>query len=116
MVYKRGKYGMFLACSGYPECRNTRAPRTGIPCPTEGCDGELVERVGKGGRRFYGCNRYPQCKTVFWGKPVLKKCPLCESPILIEKVTKRQGTKWVCANPSCKHEESVEGGAGAESR
>ncbi len=105
MVLKRGRYGTFLACSGYPDCKNTRAPRTGIPCPREGCDGEMVERVGKAGRKFYGCNKYPQCKTAFWGKPVSKPCPLCGSPVLVEKVTKKQGVRHVCPNSSCKHEE-----------
>jgi DNA topoisomerase I len=105
MVMKRGRYGTFLACSGYPECKNTRAPSTGIPCPREECDGELVERKGKGGRRFYGCNRYPECKTVFWGRPIQKECPDCKSPILLQKQTKRDGVKWVCVNPACKYEE-----------
>ncbi len=105
MILKRGRYGTFLACSGYPECKTTRSPSSGIPCPREGCTGELVERVGKGGRRFYGCNKYPECKTVFWGKPVKKTCPVCGSPVLIEKVSKRSGVKLVCPNTSCKYEE-----------
>lgn len=104
MVLKRGRFGTFLACSGYPECKNTRAPSTGIPCPREGCGGEMIERVGKSGRRFYGCNRYPECNITFWGKPVRKTCPSCGSPVLIEKQGKR-GTKLVCPNSSCKHEE-----------
>ncbi|GKT08158.1 type I DNA topoisomerase [Desulforhabdus sp. TSK] len=110
MILKRGRYGTFLACSGYPECKSTRSPSSGIPCPREGCAGELVERVGKGGRRFYGCNKYPECKTVFWGKPVQKKCPLCDSPVLVEKVTKRSGVKLVCPNASCKYEEKERSG------
>jgi DNA topoisomerase-1 len=110
MILKRGRYGTFLACSGYPECKSTRSPSSGIPCPREGCTGELVERVGKGGRRFYGCNKYPECKTVFWGKPVQKKCPLCDSPVLVEKVTKRSGMKLVCPNASCKYEEKERSG------
>lgn len=105
MVLKRGRFGTFLACSGYPDCKNTRAPRTGIPCPREGCEGEMVERVGKAGRKFYGCNKYPECKTAFWGKPVSKSCPLCSSPVLVEKVTKKQGLKYVCPNSPCKYEE-----------
>jgi DNA topoisomerase-1 len=63
-----------------------------------------VERSGKSGRRFYGCNKYPECKTAFWGKPVKKECPVCGYTVFIEKQTK-SGVKLVCANPSCKHEE-----------
>ncbi len=103
MVLKRGRYGQFLACSGYPECRNTRAVSTGIPCPREGCDGELVERVSKKGRRFYGCNRYPKCTTLFWQQPVKEPCPLCGSPVLLERQTKK-GVKKVCPNADCSYE------------
>jgi DNA topoisomerase-1 len=110
MVLKRGRFGVFLACSGYPECKNTRSPTTGIPCPREGCTGELAERVSKKGRRFYGCNRYPDCTTLFWDRPVLKTCPACASPIMLEKQSKRFGVKRVCPNPSCSHEEKDRSG------
>ena len=105
MVLKRGRFGAFLACSGYPECKNTRAQTMGIPCPREGCDGELVERVSKKGRRFYGCNRYPNCGMLFWDKPVRKTCPVCGTPVMLEKQSKRTSAKRVCANPSCSYEE-----------
>ncbi|MBP8646718.1 MAG: type I DNA topoisomerase [Syntrophobacteraceae bacterium] len=104
MVLRKGRFGTFLACSGYPACKNTRSPGTGLPCPQEGCDGELVERVGKGGRRFYGCNRYPQCKTAFWDQPVAGTCPRCGSPILLEKVMKNGSVKQTCPRPECKFE------------
>ncbi len=117
MILKRGRYGTFLACSGYPECKTTRAPSTGIPCPREDCDGEMVERVGKMGRKFYGCNKYPECKTTFWGKPVSKSCPACGSPVLVEKTTKKDGLKYACPNASCKYEETPDSGeATAEER
>ncbi|MCU0589646.1 MAG: type I DNA topoisomerase [Syntrophobacteraceae bacterium] len=101
MVQKKGRYGTFLACSGYPVCKNTKTPGSGLPCPREGCDGELVPRSGRGGRRFYGCNRYPECKTVLWGQPVKKACPACGAPVLLEKQSKKGPTKWVCVNPAC---------------
>lgn len=109
MVLKRGRFGPFLACSGYPECKTTRPIGTGIPCPREGCGGEIVERTGKKGRKFYGCNRYPECKVIFWDRPVKKNCPLCGSPVLIEKVTKRGAAKLVCPNASCPYEIKGEG-------
>lgn len=101
MILKRGRFGDFLACSGYPQCKNTRSIGTGIPCPREGCDGELVERVSKKGRRFYGCNRYPKCDTLFWHQPVKKSCPLCGSPILLEKKLRGGKVKWSCPKPDC---------------
>jgi DNA topoisomerase I len=105
MVIKKGRFGTFLACSGYPECRNTRAQGTGASCPREGCSGELVERVGKRGRRFYGCNKYPECSTVFWDRPVMKPCPSCGAPFLLEKHMKGGGVKLVCAKPKCGYSE-----------
>jgi DNA topoisomerase-1 len=108
MLLKKGRFGVFLACSGYPECKNTRARGSGLRCPAEGCDGELVERVARGGRRFFGCNRYPECKIAFSGQPVRKKCPGCGAVFLVQKENRRSGTKLVCANPECRYEENVE--------
>jgi DNA topoisomerase-1 len=80
MVIKLGKFGKFLACSGFPDCRNARPllTRIGIECPT--ChQGEVVERRSKKGRKFYGCERYPECDFVSWNKPVAQPCPQCGS-------------------------------------
>jgi len=107
MILKKGRFGNFLACSGYPACKNTKAPGTGIPCPREGCSGELVERVSRGGRHFFGCSRYPECKTAFSGRPVPQKCPSCGIGPLIEKGGKGGSVKRVCVNPSCKYAETV---------
>lgn len=107
MILKRGRFGEFHACSGYPECRNTRSLSTGVACPREGCDGQLVERVSKTGRHFIGCNQYPRCKTLFWGKLVPKPCPGCGMPVLLEKPGRKGGPKLVCINPSCKYQEKA---------
>ncbi len=107
MVLKRGRFGVFHACSGYPECRNTRSLSTGVACPREGCGGQLVERVSKTGRHFYGCNRYPECKTLVWGKVVAKPCPGCGAPVMLEKPGRKGGQKLVCINPSCKYQEKA---------
>jgi DNA topoisomerase I len=101
MVLKKGRFGDFLACSGYPTCKNTRSIGTGIPCPRPGCDGEMVERVSKRGRRFYGCSRYPECNTLFWHRPVKATCPVCGSPVLLEKPLRGGKVKWACANSEC---------------
>jgi DNA topoisomerase-1 len=104
MVLKRGRFGAFHACSGYPECKNTRSLSTGIPCPREGCSGQLVERVSKTGRRFYGCNQYPACRTLLSGKPVDGSCPQCGATVLFEKRGRQGGRKLICLNSSCTHQ------------
>jgi DNA topoisomerase-1 len=88
LVYKMGRFGKFLACSGFPDCRNTKpiVKDTGVTCPT--CkEGKVVERRSKKGRIFFGCDRYPACDFVSWDKPVAKPCPECGS-LLVEKRNK----------------------------
>jgi DNA topoisomerase-1 len=104
MVYKMGRYGKFLACSNFPECRNTKPilKKIGVTCPK--CEkGEIVERRSKKRRIFYGCDRYPECDFVSWDKPVARKCPKC-GEMLVEKKTKKKGTTIKCTN--CDYEES----------
>ncbi len=108
MVVKRGKYGEFLACSGYPECKHTESlyangggKPIGMDCPQDGCDGQLVEKVSKRGKTFYGCNRYPDCTFASWDKPVPQACPECGSPYLVEKTTKKLGTFLACPDRKC---------------
>ena len=85
MVIKLGKFGKFLACSGFPECRNARPllQRVGVRCPTCG-EGDVVERRSKKGRTFFGCERYPACDFVSWNKPVDRPCPNCGNAYLVE--------------------------------
>ncbi len=98
MVYKMGRYGKFLACSGFPDCRNTKPiiKELDVACPS--CkEGKLVERKSKTRKRtFYGCNRFPECDFVTWDKPVERPCPSCNS-MLIEKKSK-QDIKIMCTN------------------
>ena len=115
MVLKRGPFGDFYACSGYPECRNTQSrtlngngKSTGVKCPQDGCTGELLEKTSKRGKTFYGCNRYPDCTFATWDKPVARDCPACGAKILVERITKRQGTLHSCLNPDCGFKEQVE--------
>ncbi|HYA40551.1 MAG TPA: type I DNA topoisomerase [Syntrophobacteraceae bacterium] len=107
MTIKRGRYGTFLACTGYPGCRNTRPISTGIRCPREGCGGQLVERMGKRGR-FYGCNKYPGCKMLFQGEPVHQSCPSCKAPVLFRRQGKTGSGTLFCINPSCKFKRKEE--------
>ncbi|WP_431089419.1 type I DNA topoisomerase [Paenibacillus sp. 8b26] len=105
MVYKLGRFGKFLACSAFPDCRNTKpiVKDIGINCPKCG-EGHVVERRSKKGRIFYGCDRYPECDFVSWDKPSIKPCPSCASQ-MVEKRTK-QGTKLNCT--VCDHSEMLE--------
>jgi DNA topoisomerase-1 len=102
-----------LACSGYPDCKNTwslqgskKSPPqgAGVNCPEEGCEGELVTRRSRGGRIFYGCSRYPACKFAIWNRPVPEACPECGAPFLVEKSTKKKGAFLGCMNKKCKYE------------
>ncbi|MEW9697733.1 type I DNA topoisomerase [Paenibacillus sp. SI8] len=104
LVYKMGRFGKFLACSGFPDCRNTKpiVKDIGVTCPT--CQqGKIVERRSKKGRVFFGCDRYPECDFVSWDKPVSKPCPSCGS-MLIEKRSKN-GINIQCIQ--CDYKEEV---------
>ena len=105
LVLKTGRYGEFTACSNYPECKYVKQKTIGVKCP-ECSEGEIVERRSKRGKTFYGCNRWPDCNFVAWGKPVPEKCPECGSPYLVEKWLK-SGPVWQCPNKECKHKEEV---------
>ena len=100
MVRKYGRYGEFVACSNYPKCKYVKQKTIGVKCPN--CsEGEVVERRSKRGKTFYGCNRYPDCDFVAWGKPIPEKCPDCGSSYLIEKYLKA-GPVAQCPNNECK--------------
>jgi len=97
MIIRWGRNGRFYACSGYPECRNTKAIEnlTGVKCP-ECIDGEIVERQSKKGRVFYGCNRFPDCKFALWDKPTGETCPKCGSLLV-----KTRFNKVKCSSKDC---------------
>ncbi|MBY6275443.1 MAG: type I DNA topoisomerase [Symbiobacterium thermophilum] len=110
MVVKHGRFGKFLACPGFPECKSTKPilEETGVTCPACGT-GRIVERKSKkGGRRFYGCTNYPDCNFVSWEKPVNRLCPECGAPYLVEKRIKELGLSHVCKQPDCGYVEPVE--------
>jgi DNA topoisomerase-1 len=116
MVQKTGRFGPFLACSSYPDCKNTRSLKskdtskpepTGVKCPEEGCDGELVQRRSKRGKVFYGCNRYPKCSFAVWNKPVPQACPECDAPIVVEHTTKKDGRHLKCHKKECAYKEPL---------
>lgn len=102
MVIKYGPHGKFLACPGFPECRFTKPyyEKTGVKCPK--CDGELVIKKTKKGRKYYGCNNAPECDFMSWQKPLDKKCPECGGYML------QKGSKAVCADETCGYVEMME--------
>lgn len=103
MVYKYGRFGRFLACSNYPECKNTKAIRTAIDTPCPKCGAKILKRKSrKGGRIFYGCERYPDCDFVSWDYPAEEKCPECGS-MMVYKRTKNGDWELRCTNAECKH-------------
>ncbi|MDH3358247.1 MAG: type I DNA topoisomerase [Desulfobacteraceae bacterium] len=108
MLIKDGRYGTFFACSGYPDCKTTLSTnsigsgeKTGVDCPEQDCNGELVQRSSKRGKIFYGCSRFPDCTFATWDKPVAKECPECGAKFLVEKTTKKQGTFLTCNTKGC---------------
>jgi DNA topoisomerase-1 len=106
LVLKHGRFGEFTACSNYPTCKYVKQKTIGMACPN--CSqGEIVERRSKRGKTFYGCNRYPDCDFVAWGKPLPEKCPECGSSYLIEKWLKA-GPVAQCPNGECKFKKALE--------
>lgn len=107
MVKKLGRFGYFLACSGFPECHNTKS----IPlakCPMPGCNGDIVARKTKGrGKEFYGCTNYPKCSFISHFKPIGQTCPKC-GWFLVEKYDKKNGTYKSCINPDCDYLHTAE--------
>ena len=106
MVYKNGRFGRFLACPSFPECRNTQPILTyiGVKCPD--CGGEILEKTSKKNRKFYGCEKYPECQFVSWEMPVAKPCPECGHYMTIKR--RKNDTLLLCSNEACRHHEPFE--------
>ncbi len=105
MVIRTGKYGKFLSCSRYPDCKNTRPISTGIKCPQDG--GDIVERGTKKGKPFWSCSNYPKCRFVLWYKPFQVKCPKCGADFLIEKADKTGKLIRYCHDKRCGYKEEI---------
>ncbi len=103
LMWRRGRFGPFIACSNYPECKYIKkkeAKEIGMSCPECG-QGAVVERKGRWGRAFYGCKRYPECKFTEYNRPLSEACPDCGRAYLLEKQTKKEGRVVFCGNESC---------------
>ncbi|HQA08166.1 MAG TPA: type I DNA topoisomerase [Syntrophomonadaceae bacterium] len=106
LLIKYGRFGKFLACSGFPECRHTESINedTGVTCPH--CGGAIIALKTKKGRRFYGCSNYPDCTFRSWNKPTGEKCAIC-GDAMVEKKDRTYGVQIVCQNSECKHRQEV---------
>lgn len=106
MVIKRGRFGEFLACPGYPECKNAKpiVEELDVPCPE--CGKPIVAKKSKKGKKFFGCLGYPECKFVSWYEPVKEKCPECNSYMVL-KYSKTKGNYIQCSNSECNHKEEL---------
>ncbi len=102
MAVKHGRFGEFAACTGYPECKNTKpiVKTIDVKCPS--CGKDIIAKRSRTGRIFYGCSGYPDCQQSFWNRPVDKKCPECGS-LLVEK--KSKGADFACSNQECSYKE-----------
>jgi DNA topoisomerase-1 len=118
MQVRFGRYGKFLGCSGYPECRNMQPLHkpvpTGVKCVLGCGEGELMERRSRRGKLFYSCNRYPECQYVAWDRPIPVACPKCAAGFVTEKITKRYGTVQRCVREGCGWQKQVDTGDGGD--
>ena len=112
LLIKRGRFGKFLACSRYPECKFTQGMSTGVLCPEDG--GKLVERRSRFGKIFYSCANYPDCKFALWNKPIPRPCPQCNAPFLVEKYSKKTGITIACIKKECGYKEVPQADAGVQ--
>ncbi len=104
LILRNGRFGPFLACPEFPDCKYTAPVPTGLKCARPGCDGELVERKSKKGRIFYRCTKAPDCDFVMFGAPLKRACPLCGNPYLQESRSRAKAIS--CPNPDCDFKET----------
>jgi len=104
MVIKHGRFGDFMACPGYPECKNTKAITKELELPCPKCGGTILERRSKKGTKFFGCSNYPQCDFVSWFEPTEIKCPECNT-YMVKRYSKTKNDYMECSNKECKHKE-----------
>ncbi|MBE6048666.1 MAG: type I DNA topoisomerase [Clostridium sp.] len=115
MVIKKGRYGEFLACPGYPECKNVKpiVEELDVPCPE--CGKKVVVKKSKRGKKFFGCSGYPECKFVSWYEPVNEKCPECNS-YMVKKYSKKNGEYIQCSNSECGYKKELPKEANEENK
>jgi DNA topoisomerase-1 len=117
LAMRSGRYGKFIGCSAYPQCRHIepleKPQDTQVQCP-ECKQGTLLQRKSRYGKLFYSCSNYPKCKYAVWNPPLAEPCPQCHWPILTLKTTKRRGVEKVCPQKECQYAESVDDQSAAQ--
>lgn len=110
LVIKKARTGSrFIACTGYPECRHIEAFSTGMPCPREGCHGQIVEKSSKRGKIFYSCDQFPSCDYALWDWPVQGPCPQCGAPYLtLKKASRSKGPHIACPEKTCRYKRDLD--------
>jgi len=116
LVIKYSRFGKFLACSRYPECKSTKPINKliGVHCPQPGCSGQVIERRSKRGRTFYGCSEYPKCTFSSWERPLAESCPQCGHPYLVAKYSKKLGGQVACPKEGCGYSRPLQADQGGE--
>jgi DNA topoisomerase-1 len=104
LVKRRGRFGQFIACSGYPACSYTRPVGIGVRCPSDG--GEIVERRTRKGRMFYGCANYPACTFTSWDRPTGRSCPVCGQMLVSKRARRDAQATVLCSNKTCGYKEA----------
>ena len=104
LVKRRGRFGQFIACSGYPACSYTRPVGIGVRCPLDG--GEIVERRTRKGRMFYGCANYPACTFTSWDRPTGRSCPICGQMLVSKRARRDAQATVLCSNKTCGYKEA----------
>lgn len=109
LVVRRGRYGTFIACSNYPQCKYIKKELkdTGIRCPRD-CEGTLMRRKTRKGRIFYGCSKYPECDYATWDEPLSQPCPECGREFILRKNLIKGNPVLYCSNEECSYKEEVE--------
>ncbi len=106
LVVKNGRYGKFLACSNYPQCRFAKPLTTGVSCPEDNCSGYLAAKRSKRGKTFYGCSNYPKCNFALWDKPIPEACPQCGLQFLLER-SQRGNNYLYCYRKDCGYRREI---------
>jgi DNA topoisomerase-1 len=117
LIIRSGRYGKFIGCSNYPDCKYIepleKPEDSGVQCPQ--CKkGNILKRKSRRGKIFYSCARYPECDYAIWNEPLAQPCPTCHWPITSIKTTKRSGTQRVCPQQDCKFAEPWDAPVSAE--
>ena len=107
MVIRESRFGKFLACPGYPQCKNTKSitVEIGVKCPE--CGGEIIELKSQKGAKYFGCSNHPKCNFMSWDKPTNEKCPECGKMLMLKSINRRITKTKACIDAECKFNKKI---------